>query len=158
MIVVDTNVIAYCWTRGPRTQAAQRVRLRDPEWHVPVLWRSELCGILAGYLWSGALELGQARTIMAASEAALAGREHLPSGDAVIELAAKSRLPAYDCEFVALAQALSVPLVTEDREVLEAFPHRAVTMEAFLRGIGDEPPEAHAPCAGYRPASGLNAA
>jgi predicted nucleic acid-binding protein len=150
MIVVDTNVVAYCWTRGLRTQMAQRVRLRDPDWHVPVLWRSELCSVLSGYLWSGALELGQARSIMAAAEAALAGREHLPSSDAVLELAAKTRLSAYDCEFVALSQALSVPLVTEDRAVLKAFPHRAVTMEAFLRAFEDEPPEARATRAGYR--------
>lgn len=150
MIVVDSNVIAYCWTRGPRTQAAQRVRLRDPDWHVPVLWRSELCSVVAGYLWSGALELHDAWSIMAAAEGALAGREHLPSSDAVLELAAKSRLSAYDCEFVALAQALAVPLVTEDREVLKAFPNQAVTMEAFLRGAANGPPQARAPRAGYR--------
>ena len=150
MIVVDTNVIAYCWTRGLRTEIAQRVRLRDPDWHVPVLWRSELCSVLSGYMWSGALELGQACSIMTAAEAALAGREHLPSSDAVLELAAKSRLSAYDCEFVALSQALAVPLVTEDRAVLKAFPNRAMAMEAFLRVTQNEPPEAHAPRAGYR--------
>lgn len=150
MIVVDSNVITYCWTRGLRTEMAQRVRLRDPDWHVPVQWRSELCSVLSGYLRSGALELGQARSIMAAAEAALAGREHLPSSDAVLELAAKTGLSAYDCEFVALSQALAVPLVTEDRAVLKALPNRALTMEAFLREAQDEPPQARAPRAGYR--------
>ena len=42
MIVVDSNVIAYCWINGPLTQAAQRVRVKDAEWHVPILWRSEM--------------------------------------------------------------------------------------------------------------------
>lgn len=150
MIVVDTNVVAYCWTRGARTALAQRVRLKDPDWHAPVLWRSELCSVLSGYVWSGALELGQAWSIMTTAEAGLAGREHLPSSDAVLELAAKTHLPAYDCEFVALAQALAVPLVTEDRAVLKAFPSRALTMEAFLGAKGAGPAAAHAPRARYR--------
>ena len=148
MIVVDTNVLAYCWVRGARTPVAQRVRLRDPDWHVPVLWRSEMCSILAGYLWQGAIELEHASAIVARAESALAGREHLPASHAVLELAAKTRLSAYDCEFVALSQALSVPLVTEDAAVLKALPGRAFTMEAFLRS--GEPPAAHSSPATYR--------
>ena len=31
------------------TGLAQRVRVKDPEWRVPVLWRSEMRSILAGY-------------------------------------------------------------------------------------------------------------
>jgi len=50
----------------------------------------------------------------------------------VFELAGKSRLSAYDCEFVVLASVLSVPLVTADKAVLKAFPEQARTMETFL--------------------------
>ena len=38
-----------------------------------------------------------------------------------------------NCEYVALAEALDVPLVTEDREVLRAFPARAVSPEQFVK-------------------------
>ena len=38
----------------------------------------------------------------------------------VFELASQTRLSAYDCEFVALAEALSVTLVTADKAVLKA--------------------------------------
>lgn len=148
MIVVDTNVIAYCWIRGDRTALAQRVRLQDPDWHVPILWRSELRNVLALQVARGTLALGDASTVMAATESTLAGREHLMTGSTVLELAARAGLSAYDCEFVALAQALVVPLVTEDRAVLKAFPDLALTMEAYLANAA-APPEAHSPRARY---------
>ena len=132
MIVVDSNVIAYCWILGHRTELAQRVRLRDSEWHAPLLWRLELRGALAGYLWRDAIDADRAAAIMAAAESALAGREHLVSSGTVLRLAASSRLSGYDCEFVALAQSLAAPLVTEDRAVLKAFPDVALTIEDFL--------------------------
>ena len=133
MIVVDSNVIAYCWVNGPLTALAQRVRTRDPDWHVPFLWRSEMRSILTGYLRDGSLTAPQIARIMEAAESALAGREHLVASASVFEIAGKSRLSAYDCEFVALAAVLAVPLVTADKAVLKAFPDRALTMETFTR-------------------------
>jgi predicted nucleic acid-binding protein len=132
VIVVDSNVIAYCWVNGPLTGLAQRTRVKDPDWHVPILWRSELRSILTGYLRDGSLTRPQIGRIMDAAEGALAGHEHLLPSAGVFRIAEKSRLSAYDCEFVALALALSVPLVTADKAVLKAFPEQAITMEAFL--------------------------
>jgi predicted nucleic acid-binding protein len=150
MIVVDSNVIAYCFIRGERTPIAQRVRLHDPAWHVPILWRSELRSVLAGYLWRDAIEPGRAMEIMAAAEEAVSGCEHLVASEAVLELASRSRLSAYDCEFVALAQSLAVPLVTEDRALLKAFPDVAFAMEDFLESFPSLPPAAHDKRAPYR--------
>ena len=132
MIVVDSNVIAYCWLNGPMTVLAQRLRVRDPDWQVPVLWRSEMRSILAGYLREGSLSVVQARRVMRQVEEALAGCEHLVSSDAVLEVVGATRLSAYDAEFVALAEELSVPLVTEDEAVLKTFPKAARTIRAFL--------------------------
>jgi len=133
VIVVDSNVIAYCWVNGPLTQLAQRVRVKDPDWHVPILWRSEMRSILTGYLRDGSLTGPQVARIMEAAEDALAGSEHLVPSASVFEIAGKSRLSAYDCEFVALAGVLAVPLVTSDKEVLKAYPGQALTMESFAR-------------------------
>jgi predicted nucleic acid-binding protein len=132
VIVVDSNVIAYCWLNGPMTGLAQRVRVKDPEWSVPVLWRSEMRSILAGYLRDGSLSAADTRRVMRQVEAALAGFEHLVSGDAVLKVIEVSPLSAYDAEFVALAAELSVQLVTEDRAVLKAFPAATLSMKAFL--------------------------
>jgi len=132
VIVVDSNVIAYCWVNGPLTRLAQRVRVKDPDWHVPILWRSEMRSILTGYLRDGSLTETQITSIMGEAEGALTGSEHLVPSSRVFGVAGRSRLSAYDCEFVALASVLSVPLVAADKAVLKAFPENALTMEVFL--------------------------
>ncbi len=132
MIVVDTNIIHYCWVRGQHTEIAQAVRRQDPDWHAPVLWRSELRNVLTAYLRRRLLSRVQIGGILRAADQAMADGEHLVADDLVLEVVAGSTLTAYDAEFVALASALAVPLVTADKVVLKAFPEQAVTMEAFL--------------------------
>ena len=61
-----------------------------------------------------------------------AGGRRAPASDAVLNVVERSRLSAYDAEFVALADGLGVPLVTEDKAIVRAFPALAMTMEAFL--------------------------
>ena len=131
MIVVDTNVIHYCWVRGQHTDVAQAVRRRDPDWHVPILWRSELRNVLTAYLRRELMSREQVVGILNAADQALAGSEHIIADELVLDVVAGSTLTAYDAEFVALASALSVPLVTADKAVLKAFPDRALTMGAF---------------------------
>ncbi len=132
MIVVDTNVIHYCWVRGQHTEVAQAVRQRDPEWHAPILWRSELRNVLTVYLRRGLLTRAQIVGILNIADEALAECEHILPDNLVLDVVANSTLTAYDAEFVALAAALSVPLVTGDKAVLKAFPDRALSMGAFL--------------------------
>lgn len=132
MIVVDSNVIAYCWIHGERTALAHRLRRLDSDWHAPVLWRSEMRNILAGYRRDGSLAEGQVRQIMAAAEAGLAGRDHHLPSDRVFAVTERHRLSAYDAEFVALAGILGVPLVTEDRTILECWPGQALSLKAAV--------------------------
>ena len=132
MIVVDSNVIAYCWINGDRTPLVHRLRRRDPQWHAPVLWRSEMRSILAGYWRDRSLTETQSRQVMAAAEAGMAGREHHLSSERVFEIVGSTRLSAYDCEFVALAIALGVRLVTEDRAILAVRPELACSVEQFM--------------------------
>ncbi len=132
MIVVDSNVVAYYWVNGPLTEIAQRVQTKDSEWHVPILWRSEMRSILTGYLRDGSLSAGQITRLMTSAEESFVGREHIVSSDKVFQIAGETRLSAYNCEFVALASTLGVPLVTADKAVLKAFPDRALTMQQFV--------------------------
>ena len=87
------------------------------------------------YRRDGSLDAVQVRQIMAAAEAGLAGREHYLPSDRVFHVTEQSRLPAYDSEFVALAEILDVPLVTEDRAILAAFPQRATNVEGAVASL-----------------------
>jgi predicted nucleic acid-binding protein len=135
VIVVDSNVIAYCWIGSQHTSVAHRVRVADADWRVPFLWRSELRNILAGHVRRGSLSEVQVARLMRHIEDELHGSEHLVASDAVFKVVGETRLSAYDAEFVALAQVLGVPLVTEDKAILKAFPAFAVSMEGFLSSL-----------------------
>ena len=134
MIVVDTNVIHYCWVRGQHTAQAQAVLDRDADWHAPLLWRSEMRNILCAYLRRGLLARAQADGILQRAEDVLFERSHAVDHAVVMDVVEMGALTAYDAEFVALAEVLDVPLVTADRQMLRAFPGRACTMEAFVSG------------------------
>lgn len=135
MIVVDTNVIAYCWLHGERTALAHRLRQLDADWHAPVLWRSEFRNVLAGYRREGSLDAAQLRQIMAAAESMFAGREHHLPSDRVFDLVEQTRMSAYDAEFAALAEILDVTLVTEDRAILEALPQRTLDLQSAVASL-----------------------
>ena len=122
MIVVDTNVIAYLYLPSEHTGRAEALLAREPEWVLPVLWRSEFRNLLAGYLRRGTLTLPEARAILAEAEALVEGCEYDVASDRVLALVHISTCSAYDCEFVALAQQLGVRLVTADAKLRRAFP------------------------------------
>ena len=98
---------------------------------MPLLWRSEFRNSLIGLVRAYALPLDDALTIIDEAERWLSGREYSVLSRQVLTLANRSGCSAYDCEFVALAQDLEVPLVTNDRQVLKAFPTTAVSPAVF---------------------------
>jgi predicted nucleic acid-binding protein len=131
VIVVDTNVIAYLLMPGDKTPEARRTLERDAVWAAPLLWRSELRSVLAVALRHRGLALTDALNVMEAATTLMADGEYAVPSAAVLRLAADSTCSAYDCEFVALAQELGVPLVTADRQVLTVFGGTAVALERY---------------------------
>jgi predicted nucleic acid-binding protein len=132
MIVVDTNIIAYLYLPSDHSAQAEDALLRDPLWVAPLLWRSELQNVLALHIRRGLLSLAKAQQMMAEARLLMRGREYEMAPDAVLALAAASTCSAYDCEFVALAQDLNVPLITVDKQVLSQFPDVAVSLATFV--------------------------
>ena len=131
MIVVDTNIIGYLYLTSDRSPQAERALLEDPEWAAPLLWRSEFRNVLALYIRQQLLSLEDAQQIMDEAINLMQDREYAVTSFQVLNLVASSTCSAYDCEFVALAQDLGVPLVTVDRQVLEQFPDIAVSLETY---------------------------
>jgi predicted nucleic acid-binding protein len=80
----------------------------------------------------GKLTLDEACTVLAHAETLFKTQEYLVASPDVLALAVQSGCTAYDCEYVALAEALDVPLVTEDQDLLRAFPGRALSPAQFL--------------------------
>ena len=133
-VVVDTNVIAYYWLPGVHTENAVALRRRTDDWFVPNLWRSEFRNVLARYLRARIIGLDQARTLIRNAEAEFVDCEHEVDSTEVMDLVAASPCSAYDCEFVALARSMGIPLVTEDAGIVRAFPDVAITMTVALAG------------------------
>ena len=132
MIVVDTNVLAYLLLPGPKTELAEALLLKDREWAAPPLWRSEFRNVLTGYLRRDLLQRSDAVALMKAAEAILSAHDESVSSEHVLELVSISRCSSYDCEFVAAARQLDVPLVTEDQALLKAFPDLAASLPASV--------------------------
>ena len=122
MIVVDTNVLTYLLLPGPRTEQAEILRRQERQWAAPPLWRSEFRNVLTGYLRRDLVPFPVAVALMQEAEAILSAHEARVSSEQVLQLVSSSRCSAYDCEFVAAAQQLGVPLITDDRAILAAFP------------------------------------
>jgi predicted nucleic acid-binding protein len=129
VIVVDTNVLAYLLLPGPKTELAESLRELDREWAAPPLWRSELRNVLSGYLRREVLQRSAGIALMQEAEAILSAHDQPVSSEHVLQLVSTSHCSAYDCEFVAAAQLLAVPLVTEDRAILAAFPDLAQSLQ-----------------------------
>ena len=133
MIVADSNLIAYLLIPGDKSELADAVLLKDADWAVPLICRSEIRNILTLYMRHEGMSLAQGRTTMEKAERLWNGREYAVPSDDVLELTYRHDVTAYDGEFVVLAKQLGIPLVTFDKAVRKAFPALALSAEDFLK-------------------------
>lgn len=109
------------------------MRALDSDWIAPLLWASEFRNVLRKYLLAGILSLDDVIAFAETADVLMADRSFAVPSSQVLRLVAVSGCTAYDCEFVALAQSLQVPLVTTDKELLRTFPDRAMHPSEFSR-------------------------
>jgi predicted nucleic acid-binding protein len=124
MLVVDTSaVVAVLVGRPPDRRLTDRLGA-DGDLHVPHLLDVELLHALRRLVRTGQLSEERAADARADfAELAVVRYGHQALADRAWEL--RDNLTAYDATFVALAEALAVPLVTCDARLARAPSHRA---------------------------------
>ena len=124
MLVVDTSaVVAALVGRPPDRRLTDRLGA-DGDLHVPHLLDVELLHALRRLVRTGQLSEERAADARADfAELAVVRYGQQPLADRAWEL--RDNLTAYDATFVALAEALAVPLVTCDARLARAPGHRA---------------------------------
>ena len=65
--------------------------------------------------------------------------EEEPDPIAVLRLAVRAGISAYDAQFVALAEMLDTLLVTGDRKLAKRCPRRVILMSDYAKGEDDAP-------------------
>jgi predicted nucleic acid-binding protein len=132
MIIVDANLIGTLFIKSRDSALAIQVFEKDPDWYAPLLWQSEVRSIVTGYFRHSLVTLAQARQVMAEAHSLMIDHERPVSSSLVLELVELSKCTSYDCEYVALAEEMSLRLVTFDKEVVREFPEIAVFPESFV--------------------------
>jgi predicted nucleic acid-binding protein len=130
MIVADTNIIVYLTVENEFTAAAEALYEKDEVWAAPLLWKSEFLNALALYIRKKLMTVDRAFEILHEAEGVIGANEYEIDPRDVLRLASDSGHATYDCEFIALAQRLAVPLITTDKKLLRAFPTHAISLAA----------------------------
>ena len=92
----------------------------------------ETLNVLATYQRREVLTLTQCRKLLDHAERFIKVAQCEVKMDAALAVAAKYAITGYDAQYVALAQSLNAPLITEDRKLRKAVPEVAVSMQGFL--------------------------
>ena len=118
MIVADANILLYLMSPGPFHRQAEALRRKDPDWRVPQLWTLEISNALSRAVRDGEIGAVASEEMMEDAHRLFSAGEVPVTGMDALRVANRYRLSAYDACYVALAQFLGAPLITEDKEVL----------------------------------------
>ncbi len=128
MLVVDTSAVLAALTGGGPPALIARLS-EDGDLHAPHLLDTEILHALRRLARQRTITESRAEDIRTdVDELAVTRYPHAPLSDRVWEL--RGNLTAYDATFVALAEALGVPLITCDRRLSSA-PGHSATVEHF---------------------------
>jgi predicted nucleic acid-binding protein len=133
VIVVDPTILTAFWLPGDCTEMAEAVKLRDGAWAAPILWRAEFRAVLAGYLRQGLLTEAQAVAAYQNAQRDLTEKEFTVPAEQILKLVLASECTAFECEYLALALDLEVPLVTRNEKLSSAFPKVALSLTDFAK-------------------------
>ena len=132
MIVVDTNILAYLWLPCELTELAEKALRKDSSWVSVPLWRSEFRNVLAVYLRKKLISYEEALNTIMNAENQMQNSEYSINTLQVLHKVRDSNCSAYDCEYIALADALNCKFLTNDKKIVRSFPDIAVSLKTFV--------------------------
>jgi predicted nucleic acid-binding protein len=122
MLVIDTNIIAPLYVRSARTDAVMKLFAQDQMWRTEPLALIELSNVLITYERAHYITAATARDCLDRAAAFLQPNLFRVSHQAALATALRYGVTADDARFLALAQQLNIPLVTEDAKLRGAAP------------------------------------
>ncbi|MEQ1838757.1 MAG: type II toxin-antitoxin system VapC family toxin [Candidatus Nitrotoga sp.] len=132
MIVIDANILVYSLIEGEYSPLVKKLQEKETDWRTTALCLHEVLNVLATYQRREVLALKQCKKLLEHAERFMQVAQCEVKMDAALSVAAKYAITGYDAQYVALAQNLNAPLITEDRKLREAVPGIAVSMQEFL--------------------------
>ena len=132
MIVVDANILIYSLIKSDQSLLIQKLRGKDADWRTTTLCLHETLNALATYQRREVLTLAQCHALLGHADRFIKVAQCEVEMDAALAVAAEYAITGYDAQYVALAQYLNAPLITEDRKLRKAVPGIACSMQKFL--------------------------
>lgn len=132
MIVVDVNVIVYLLVEENLTQQARDLYGRDPDWVFPSLWKHEFLNVLSSLVRTGRVSKNDALDRWGKTLTLFKKTEKEVDYDEALSISVDKNISAYDAQYVALATHYSIPLITEDKDLLAKFPGQAYTLRDYM--------------------------
>jgi len=132
MIVIDANILIYSLIECDYSPLIHKLREKDSDWRTTALCLHETLNVLATYQRREVLTLTQCRKLLDHTDHFIKVAQCEVKMDAALAVAAKYAITGYDAQYVALAQSLNAPLITEDRKLRAAVPGIAFSMQEFL--------------------------
>jgi len=134
MIVVDASVVAFLLIDGELTDAVRKLHRIDPDWVTPPILNHEMLNILAA--------VGSAEGNSAAMEgvwrdvrALVASRQQVPDPVRSLRLGVELGISGNEAQYLCLADSLGLPLITQEKNLLQAAPQRAVSVLDYLGSL-----------------------
>jgi predicted nucleic acid-binding protein len=132
MIVVDSSVISFLFLEGELTESVKELHRIDSEWITPPILNHEMLNILA-VVGTADQAVAPMEEIWRDIRALLGSRQQVPDPLRSLHLAIELKISGYEAQYVALAQQLNMPLVTEEQRLLEQLPDLCLSIEEALK-------------------------
>jgi predicted nucleic acid-binding protein len=133
MLVVDANIVVYLLIEGEKTAQARALWTIDHDWRAPRLLFYELANVFLRLIKRTDISQEAASSGLESGLGLVRLLDADPPAARILEIASRLGLGAYDASYLATAELLRAPLVTEDARLLRAAPEITRSLASSLR-------------------------